>query len=149
MGGKAFRESLSVFVLQQAEGLLNAAQKQFGDIQDRLKMALEVLTGCQWAYQAGSDTIRRRMNQALFERILVDMDNSRATATLKLADPFQALVRLRDSKRVDEAAEQASDTQKPATEGRSLLAKGVPLVAGSKELYLVAAGRFELPTKGL
>jgi site-specific DNA recombinase len=59
---------------EQAERLLAASQLRFGEVAHALQQALDLVENCQATYVSVDARTRRRMNQALFERLVVDED---------------------------------------------------------------------------
>ncbi len=62
--------------LAAAEALLAASQMTFDTIEANLSRCLAFLTNCYEAYLSAPQRVRRQMNQAVFERFLVDEDGS-------------------------------------------------------------------------
>src|ERR1700683_895776 len=58
--------------LRQAESCLKAASKDIGDLEKHVEAAIELMTQVSPAYKVAPDGIRKRINQSIFERILVD-----------------------------------------------------------------------------
>lgn len=52
--------------------MLSTMTIKFTELESNLVGAMELLENCYEAYRRASDDIRRRFNQALFVRILVD-----------------------------------------------------------------------------
>jgi hypothetical protein len=71
--------------VNQAERHLETAEAAFGDVEDTLGKALDLLADCQRAYLAAPGHLRRQWNQALFERLVVHDDEIEAT---EIAEPF-------------------------------------------------------------
>lgn len=72
----------------QAERHLETAEAAFGDVEDTLGKALDLLADCQRAYLVAPGHLRRQWNQALFERLVVHDDEIEAT---EIAEPFATL----------------------------------------------------------
>ena len=128
----------------QAETVLKVTKQQFSDIEKGLTDALSVMRKCYEVYRHAGDKLRRQMNQLFFERIYVDTNSN--VRSSQIAEPFQSLVNLAEEPEI--TVKKSLITQKPA-QGRKSLNKAVFLDGSSKEVLLVATGRFELPTKGL
>jgi hypothetical protein len=60
----------------------------FATIDQHLIEALDLVENCYEAYRRAPDDIRRRFNQAFFERVVVDQDTE---VTAELAEPFRSL----------------------------------------------------------
>ena len=82
-----YAEAVSLDLLKKEQGRiasesqalkqqLAAATANFESIRDRLESCLRFLTNCHDAYLAAPAQIRRLMNQAVFEKFLVDVDGS-------------------------------------------------------------------------
>jgi site-specific DNA recombinase len=109
----------------QAERHLETAEAAFGDIEDTLGKALDLLADCQRAYLAAPGHLRRQWNQALFERLVVHDDEIQAT---EIAEPFATL----------------ADPELPARLGREAVTQtAASSGGGSNEGLLVGAPGFE------
>ncbi len=53
---------------------LVACNKEFGQIEENLNVALELASDCLEAYRQASPTVRRLFNQAFFTQLLIDDD---------------------------------------------------------------------------
>jgi DNA invertase Pin-like site-specific DNA recombinase len=62
--------------IQAVERKLASADANFDNIKDLLERCLDLLANCHDAYLASPPSIRRMMNQAVFEKFLVDLDGS-------------------------------------------------------------------------
>jgi hypothetical protein len=73
-----YRGGVSEEVLQaersQARRLIEGASLEAEDIIEALDDALIIVSGCHKTYVAGDATLRRMMNQAIFSRFLVRLD---------------------------------------------------------------------------
>lgn len=74
--------------LNDAEQRLTAAQIVFETIENTLKRCLAFLADCHTAYRDASPQVRRQLNQAVFERFLVDDHGTEAEPT----GPFSILL---------------------------------------------------------
>jgi DNA invertase Pin-like site-specific DNA recombinase len=81
---------------EQAEGLIAGATRQFEDIESLVQLALDLLKDCDRFYRLAPDTLRRRMNQALFERVSIDVAGVVQEAVLM--EPFKTITMVRDQK---------------------------------------------------
>jgi site-specific DNA recombinase len=131
--------------IRQAESSLKTASRDVGDLEKHIEAAIELMKQVSSAYKVAPDSIRKRINQAIFERILVDRVDDEIRANGKAAEPFNTLRNVRDA---IAAQKLALKTQK-STKGSKLLGEASFFETSSNKLTLVAAGRFELPTKGL
>lgn len=75
--------------LVQVELRLASYEVQSETIQANLVMALELADDCQRAYKEGSPVVRRLLNAAFFERLLVDEDGQVSST---LAAPYRLLL---------------------------------------------------------
>jgi site-specific DNA recombinase len=75
--------------LQRIEERLSSTDIKYLEAEKTLKRALELSETLAQAYREASPSLRRLMNQALFERLIIDADES-ATGTLN--DPFALLM---------------------------------------------------------
>ena len=75
--------------LDSAKKLLKASEVRFATIEATLRGCLTFLANCHEAYKDAPPQIRRRFNQALFERFLVGEDGS---TEAELTDVFSALL---------------------------------------------------------
>jgi site-specific DNA recombinase len=75
--------------LDAAEALLKASEVRFETIETTLQECLAFLTDCHQAYLNAPNSVRRRMNQAVFERFLVGNDG---TAEAELTPTFKFLL---------------------------------------------------------
>jgi site-specific DNA recombinase len=82
---------------EQAESLLTGARKQFEDVEGLLQTALDLLKDCDRFYRLAPDTLRRRLNQALFEKVLVDVPSGVTEAVL--TEPFKTITTMRNKNR--------------------------------------------------
>ena len=62
---------------------------KLSELESNLEGAMELLENRYDSYRRASDDIRRRFNQALFVRILVDQDGEIRT---ELAEPFEMIL---------------------------------------------------------
>ena len=75
--------------LESATRVVQRTVAEYQAIDATLRDCLAFLTNCHNAYLAASRQIRRRLNQAVFERILVSVDGS---TEAELNGPFRALL---------------------------------------------------------
>jgi site-specific DNA recombinase len=75
--------------LDAAKKLLEASEVRFTTIEATLQSCLSFLANCSEAYKDASQQVRRRLNQALFERFLVGEDGN---TEAELTDMFSALL---------------------------------------------------------
>lgn len=75
--------------MEAAQRRLAAAEQAFADIEDNLENALRLAENCQAAYQLAGPQVRRLLNQAFFDKLLVDDDG---TVRSELAEPFAVLL---------------------------------------------------------
>ena len=104
---------------------------KFTELESNLVSAMELLENCYEAYRRASDDIRRRFNQALFVRILVDQNGEIRT---ELAEPFEMILSL-DAVTATTAAGQKEE---PSAK--------ISLVEGSRDEHLVPLEGLEPPT---
>jgi site-specific DNA recombinase len=121
---------------EQAEGLLSGARKQFADVEAILELALDLLKDCDRFYQLAPDILRRRFNQALFERVLVDVPSGVTEAVL--LEPFKTITVMRTKSR-----------QLVAAGAGDALPKPILLGGSSEEASLVPREGIEPPTLSL
>jgi site-specific DNA recombinase len=128
--------------LTDAERLLGATEQSGENMAKGLEMALAFLTSCHATYELAGPKVRRRMNQALFERIEVsDEDDAEST----IVEPYRLLlhedvwreVRRRDSGQVPPRRQMRG----PETEEPTPAFAGV----GSRKDWLVGEGGLEPP----
>jgi site-specific DNA recombinase len=113
---------------EQAERHLEVAESAFGDVEDTLGKALDLLADCHSAYLAAPDHLRRQWNQALFERLVIYDDK---IGEAEIAEPFATL----------------ADPQLPkALSGTDTADGTVSSGDGSNEQVLMELGGFEPPT---
>jgi site-specific DNA recombinase len=72
----------------QAERHLEVAESAFGEVEDTLGKALDLLADCHGAYLDAPGHLRRQWNQALFERLVIYDDK---IGEAKVAEPFATL----------------------------------------------------------
>lgn len=75
--------------MDQLEERLEATQVEYRKIVDALHRCLELLENCERMYREASPTLRRQMNQAVFEKFYVDEHGVTDTV---LTDPFQVVL---------------------------------------------------------
>ena len=112
----------------QAERQIEIAEASFGDAEDTLGKALDLLADCERAYRKASGHLRRQWNQALFERLVI---YDQGISGVEVAEPFATLA---DPK----LSEQLSGKAGPGS--------AVSSDPGSSEAVLVELGGFEPPT---
>ncbi len=112
----------------QAERQLEVATASFGEIEETLGRALDLLADCRAAYLAAPGHLRRQWNQALFERLLVHDDR---IADTEVAEPFATLADPGLPKRLD---------------GESVTGTGLSSGGGSNEELLIGETGFEPAT---
>jgi site-specific DNA recombinase len=76
--------------LQRIEERLSSTDIKYLEAEKTLKRSLELTETLAQAYREASPSVRRLMNQALFERLIIDADEGGATGTLN--DPFALLM---------------------------------------------------------
>jgi site-specific DNA recombinase len=113
---------------------LSTMMIKFSELESNLESAMELLENCHEAYRRASDDIRRRFNQALFVRILVDQTGEIRT---ELAQPFEMIL----STGVARPVTQAGQKEEPSAK--------FSLVEGSKDELLVPLEGLEPPTVSL
>ncbi|GAA3734705.1 recombinase family protein [Leifsonia bigeumensis] len=113
---------------------LSAMTIKFSELESNLIGAMELLQNCSEAYRRAPDDIRRRFNQALFVRILVDQGGEIRT---ELAEPFEMILSTEGTR----AATSAGDKKEPPAK--------ISLVEGSKDELLVPLEGLEPPTVSL
>jgi site-specific DNA recombinase len=106
----------------------------FSDLEGNLESAMEMLENCYEAYRRAPDEIRRRFNQALFVRILVDQDGEIRS---ELAQPFEMIL----NSDVPAPGLAPGKKKEPPT--------NISLVEGSREQHLVPLEGLEPPTVSL
>jgi site-specific DNA recombinase len=124
--------------LSDSQRLLDASEQAAGDVAKALDAALAFLLSCQEAYEVADPRVRRRMNQAFFERIEVS-DEYDADATV--IEPYRLLLHedvWREIRRQEfrKRSERRPETQEPA---------GAFAGAGSRNDWLVGEGGLEPP----
>jgi site-specific DNA recombinase len=87
---KSEQERLSR-TLASVEQRLDAAQRDWDQVAVQLDHCLQLLTNCQTIYANASPTIRRQLNQALFDRIEVHEDEL-VTVSVSVAEPFRSIL---------------------------------------------------------
>ena len=75
--------------LDEAERVLAVAQTEDAELAERITIILDWAQRCGDVYRFASDDVRRLMNQAFFERILVGPETE---ATGQVASPFRELI---------------------------------------------------------
>lgn len=103
---------------------------KFSELEGNLVSALELLENCYEAYRRAPDDIRRRCNQALFVRILIDQGGE---VRSELAQPFEMILTLETA-----TDGQHVDKKEPSAK--------ISLVEGSREQLLVRPKGLEPPT---
>jgi len=98
--------------LDTARNLVAASEVKFETIDAALQGCLNFLSNCHDAYQDASHHVRRRLNQAVFERFLVGEDGS---AEAELADAFGILLApdLVTQRKNAKLVDQVTDLQQP------------------------------------
>ena len=128
------------------EALIARLNLNYGDIEDTLDLALEIIgDDLHDLYQRADDTIRRLLNQAIFKALYV-CDETIADA--ELAEPFAALRALHAAiRRLPASNGKATRRQRcPAdAKGPDPFRGREPFRVGSNNATLVRAGRLELP----
>lgn len=105
-----------------------AATVRFADIDRNLDLAMELLENCYEAYLRAPDDIRRRFNQALFEKVFIEEDGEPRG---ELAEPFGVIL----GGRVGVRAPGSEEPRDPILRAQ-----------GSQERHLVRPEGFEPPT---
>lgn len=106
---------------------LEATTVHFSAMERNLELAMELLENCFEAYRRAPDDLRRRFNQAFFEKIYVDEDGDALGA---LAEPFSTILENRVGLR-------ALDSKEP----RALISQA----QGSQERHLVPLEGLDAP----
>lgn len=110
--------------LKQLDNQSLAATSHFDDVDANLTAALDLLEQCQATYAAAPKHLKRQLNQALFEKILVVSDHDapgRITMTSTLNAPFDGIVELAHLA-ASESAVKRPENEKVET-SRSLLGR--------------------------
>ncbi len=107
---------------------------KFSELESNLVSAMELLQNCYEAYRRAPDHIRRRFNQALFVRILVDQNGEIRT---ELAEPFEMILTTEPMATTTAAGQKEEPSAK------------ISLVEGSRDEHLVPLEGFEPPTVSL
>ena len=113
---------------------LESVTIHFSDLESNLESAMEMLENCYEAYRRAPDDIRRRFNQALFVRILVDEDGEIRS---ELAQPFEMIL----NPGAPAPVIPLGNKKEPRTK--------LSLVEGSREQLLVPLEGLEPPTVSL
>jgi hypothetical protein len=72
----------------QAEHQIEIAEASFGDVEETLGKALDLLADCERAYRKAPGHLRRQWNQALFERLVI---YDEGISGAEVAEPFATL----------------------------------------------------------
>ncbi|MDQ1574866.1 MAG: site-specific recombinase, partial [Microbacteriaceae bacterium] len=120
--------------LSSIEERLSTMTIKFSELENNLVSAMELLENCYEAYRRASDDIRRRFNQALFVRILVDQAGEIRT---ELAQPFEMIL---STNRLQLTTNAGEKEEPPAK---------ISLVEGSRDELLVPLEGLEPPTLSL
>ena len=123
--------------LEQARQTIDALSQEFGEIEDILTMAVSIMECASAAYRASGPSGRRRLNQAVFDRIEVSIDEGHHGV---LASPFAELHQYAVTSEVD-------GVEGPSSSGLTYY-RG-PRVEGLNLQALVPPGGLEPPTHGL
>ncbi len=129
----AEQSGISLQLTSIAERLSTMTIK-FSELENNLVGAMQLLENCYEAYRRASDDIRRRFNQALFVRILIDQDGEIRT---ELAEPFEMIL----STAVVRPVAKAGQKEEPPAK--------ISLVEGSRDELLVPLEGLEPPTVSL
>ncbi len=127
--------------MEHAKRRLSALSAEFDTIEANLNVAIEFAKHCQQAYLSASTDVRRQLNQAIFEKILVHHNDE---VTSELAQPFKSLLGP-EARAV--ATTTAEDVGKPGKNNKNPRTTGV--VEGLSVDYLVGAEGLEPPTIAL
>ena len=76
--------------------MLEAALNDIGDLEQHIAATIELMTQASFAYKVTPDSIRKRLNQAILECILVDYQEE-MTAQFKVTEPFNTLCSVKGS----------------------------------------------------
>ncbi len=125
--------------IRQAESSLKMASRDVGDLEKHVEAAIELMKQASSAYKVAPDIIRKRINQAIFERILVDRVDDEIKADGKAAEPFNTL---RNVKEALATQKLALKTQK-STKGSKLLGEAFLFGSGSNSRTLVDLDGFQ------
>lgn len=129
----AEQSGISLQLVSIAERLSTMTIK-FSELENNLMSAMELLENCYEAYRRAPDDVRRRFNQALFVRILVDQHGEIRT---ELAQPFEMILSTNDVI----TAVNAGVKEEPSAK--------ISLVEGSRDKLLVPLEGVEPPTVSL
>ena len=114
-----------------AQRVLAVAELGYGQIEETLELALELVSRVDEVYRLGSDRVKRLLNQCFFEKLLVSLDDGEATvAGSMFAEPWGTLI-------TGELAGQVDDDDHTKNLGPYLLGRG------SKEMSMVPPVGFE------
>lgn len=120
--------------LEYIESRLSAMELKFDTVERNLKAAFSFVTNLHAAYVAASSAVRRRINQAIFERFLITDDGD---VVGELKPPFDLLLQ------ASGIADKGVVVRRKAREKQRAPARG-PL--GLNKDSLVELGGFEPPT---
>jgi site-specific DNA recombinase len=119
---------------------LSSTAVTFTTIERHLKESLDLIENCFEAYRRAPDDIRRRFNQAFFERIVIEQDFE---VVAELAEPFRSL---------QEATQDLARLEGAKTRPRELRRRdenGMDSALGSRDEHLVPLEGLEPPTLSL
>jgi site-specific DNA recombinase len=97
-----------------ARSWIEDASHEAEDVQEALEDALTIAGQCHDVYVVAEPTLRRMMNQAIFDRLLVRTDED---IEHDLAPAFEHLARLTDAPRLDETGLEAGTAKAPVLSG--------------------------------
>jgi site-specific DNA recombinase len=123
------------------ESKLATSRQEYSDIEETLNLSLELLKSCKEFYSKAPKSLRRQMNQALFEKILITPEGTVSEAIS--AQPFSDLLKLKN--------EMVNKVVKTKNKAGSLVshAQAIFMAADSEDYFLVAGAGFEPATFGL
>jgi len=78
--------------LGEAQTRVDASSLKFNQVEKNLIQALKFASQIGDAYAAAGDTVRRQLNQALFDKIYLDDADDDSGTTHVLAEPFELLL---------------------------------------------------------
>lgn len=128
--------------LQRIEEQLSSTDIKYIEAEKTLKRSLELAETLADAYREASPSVRRLMNQALFDRLIIDADGG-ATGTLN--DPFDLLMQA--AGRADAATAVAGNGQRDGAEKRREARTSGP--RGLSKTKLVGGTGLEAASPGL
>lgn len=110
--------------IRQAEQLIARYDLEFEKIAVALQQALDLAVNCHWVYQHATPQVRRILNQALFEKLI--LEDSQVVDAI-LAEPFASLLGQNlaiPASQEDPEDSTSPDPQSVDTKNRSLVSLG-------------------------